>query len=149
MLDRYREENATLADVMKPFEHVVESGTPLPAAVALMNEKGMRYVPVVRDGRLAGLMTKGSIVRHLPEVYIPTEDESGPRSGQGGGRMNGGAGACLAFLAERQGDIIQAIQEHLILSFVSVLLGAALAIPPGVLAARRPRLARSSWRQPM
>lgn len=49
--------------------------------------------------------------------------------------MNGGIGAFLAFLAERQGDIIQAFQEHLFLSFVSVLLGAALAIPLGVLLA--------------
>lgn len=84
VLDRYREENATLADVMKPFEHVVESGTPLPTAMALMNEKGLPYVPVVRAGRLAGLMTKGSIVRHLSEVYIPAEDESGSLSEQRG-----------------------------------------------------------------
>ncbi|WP_079909416.1 ABC transporter ATP-binding protein [Paenibacillus sp. 32352] len=74
VLDRYREENATLADVMKPFEHVVESGTPLMTAITIMNERGLPYIPVVREGKFAGLMTKGSIVRHLAEVYTPAEE---------------------------------------------------------------------------
>lgn len=75
VLDRYREENTTLADVMKPFEHVVESGTPLATAIAMMNDYSLPYVPVIRDGRFAGLITKGSIVRHLAEVYTPAEAE--------------------------------------------------------------------------
>jgi osmoprotectant transport system ATP-binding protein len=76
VLDRYREENATLAQVMKPFEHVVESGTPLSDVISLMNEHGLPYVPVMKDGRFAGLVTKGSIVRHLADVYTPQESEA-------------------------------------------------------------------------
>jgi osmoprotectant transport system ATP-binding protein len=75
VLDRYREENATLADVMKPFEHVVESGTPLSDAISLMNEFNLPYVPVIKEGRFVGLITKGSIVRHLAEVYTPQDIE--------------------------------------------------------------------------
>lgn len=73
VLDMYREEFATLADVMSPFEHVVESGMPVTAAISLMNEHGLPYVPVLRNGRFAGLITKGSLVRHLAEVYAPAE----------------------------------------------------------------------------
>ncbi|MFC3341866.1 ABC transporter ATP-binding protein [Paenibacillus abyssi] len=73
VLDRFREENATLSDVMIPFEHVVESGTPITAAITLMNEHALPYVPVIRGARFAGLITKGSIVRHLADVYTPVE----------------------------------------------------------------------------
>ncbi|ALS21843.1 betaine/proline/choline family ABC transporter ATP-binding protein [Paenibacillus naphthalenovorans] len=73
VLDMYREEFATLADVMSPFEHVVESGMPVTAAISLMNEHRLPYVPVLRNGRFAGLITKGSLVRHLAEVYAPAE----------------------------------------------------------------------------
>jgi osmoprotectant transport system permease protein len=41
----------------------------------------------------------------------------------------------LEFLVNRQGDILRAFQEHLVISAVSVLLGAILAIPLGVLLA--------------
>jgi osmoprotectant transport system ATP-binding protein len=75
VLDRYREEHATLADVMKPFEHVVESGTLLSDAISLMNEFNLPYVPVIKEDRFVGLITKGSIVRHLAEVYTPQEIE--------------------------------------------------------------------------
>ncbi|WP_079909621.1 ABC transporter permease [Paenibacillus sp. 32352] len=39
------------------------------------------------------------------------------------------------FLASRQADIFQALKEHLMISFVSVLLGAIIAIPIGILLA--------------
>ncbi|PZE22814.1 ABC transporter ATP-binding protein [Paenibacillus xerothermodurans] len=81
VLDRYREENAQLGDVTQPFEHVVQSGTPLSAALALMNEHRLPYVPVVRDDRFVGLITKGSIVRHLAEVYTPPEEDAAMLSG--------------------------------------------------------------------
>lgn len=78
VLDRFREENMTLADVMKPFEHVVPTGTSLAVALNLMNEHHLHYVPVVRDGhQFAGLITKGSIVRHIADVYTPTDGQEG------------------------------------------------------------------------
>ncbi len=39
------------------------------------------------------------------------------------------------FLATRQADIFQALKEHLMISFVSVLLGAIIAIPIGIILA--------------
>ncbi|WP_282943395.1 ABC transporter permease [Paenibacillus sp. RC67] len=45
------------------------------------------------------------------------------------------------FLASRQADIFQALKEHLMISFVSVLLGAIIAIPIGILLAGN----RISW----
>ncbi|UUZ82999.1 CBS domain-containing protein [Paenibacillus sp. P26] len=81
LLARFREENITLKDLMKPFEHVVPTGTPLPVALGLMNDFQMPYVPVVRDGnRFVGLVTKGSIVRHLADIYTPAEEESVPEA---------------------------------------------------------------------
>ncbi|GIP35696.1 ABC transporter ATP-binding protein [Paenibacillus sp. J2TS4] len=78
VLDRFREENITLADVMKPFEHVVPTGTSLSVALNLMNEHNLPYVPVVRNGtKFAGLITKGSIVRHIADVYTPDDDGEG------------------------------------------------------------------------
>lgn len=73
VLNRYSEENIKLADVMQPFAHVVESGSSMALALALMNEHRLPYVPVVRGGQLVGLVTKGSVVRHLADVYNPEE----------------------------------------------------------------------------
>ncbi|WP_409346337.1 betaine/proline/choline family ABC transporter ATP-binding protein [Paenibacillus sp. MBLB4367] len=75
VLNRYQQENIRLADVMQPFAHVVESGTSMALALALMNEHRLPYVPVVRNGQFLGLITKGSVVRHLAEMYNP-EDRS-------------------------------------------------------------------------
>ncbi|SFL43334.1 osmoprotectant transport system ATP-binding protein [Paenibacillus sp. 1_12] len=73
VLDRYREEHATLADVMRPFLHFVEAGSPLTTAITLMNEQELPYIPVTKGESFVGLITKGSIVRHLAEVYTPPE----------------------------------------------------------------------------
>ncbi|GIP38714.1 glycine/betaine ABC transporter ATPase [Paenibacillus sp. J31TS4] len=79
VLDKYREENRTLADLMKPFEYVVEVGTPVSVALNLLNDHRLPYVPVVKDGnRFVGLITKGSIVRHLAEVYTPATEDAVP-----------------------------------------------------------------------
>jgi osmoprotectant transport system ATP-binding protein len=73
VLQGYRHEDSRLADIMKPFVHVVESGTPVALALTLMNEHGLPYVPVVRDGQLVGLVTRGSVVRHMAEMYNPDD----------------------------------------------------------------------------
>jgi osmoprotectant transport system ATP-binding protein len=73
VLKRYKDENIKLGDVMVPFPHTVESGTSLALALALLTEHGLPYVPVTREGQFVGLITKGSVVRHLAEVYNPDE----------------------------------------------------------------------------
>jgi osmoprotectant transport system ATP-binding protein len=73
VLRQYREENLKLGDVAVPFKHTVESGTSLALALALMTEHNLPYVPVVRNEQFIGLITKGSVVRHLAELYNPDE----------------------------------------------------------------------------
>lgn len=76
VLDQYGEENMTVGDVMKPVLHRISSGTPLPQAVELLNRHQLSNLAVVDDkNRLIGLITRGSVVRHLAEVY-PTITES-------------------------------------------------------------------------
>jgi osmoprotectant transport system ATP-binding protein len=70
VLDQYGEENKTVADVMKPVRHTVRSGTPLSVALNLMSEHHLPNLAVTgEDGRFLGLITRGSVVRHMAEVY--------------------------------------------------------------------------------
>lgn len=73
VLNRYKDENLKLGDVVKPFVHTAESGSSLALALAVLTEHRLPYVPVVKDGRFIGLITKGSVVRHLADVYNPEE----------------------------------------------------------------------------
>lgn len=72
VLDQYGEENQTVADVMRPVEHVVAVGTPLSVALTIMSEHQLSNLAVVRDDNLfVGLITRGSVVRHMAEIYSP------------------------------------------------------------------------------
>lgn len=76
LLDHYGDETKTLADVMVPVEHAVKANTPLSIALNLMSDRQLSNLPVVRDdGRFVGLITRGSVVRHLAEVYAVREGE--------------------------------------------------------------------------
>jgi acetoin utilization protein AcuB len=46
-----------VASVMTPFPFSVDVADPLTAAGALMERHGIRHVPVIEDGRIAGLVT--------------------------------------------------------------------------------------------
>ena len=70
VLQHYRDESKTLADVAKPFPHVVMTGTPLTEALRLMTEYQTPYVAVTNaEGSFIGMVTRGSVVRHLADVY--------------------------------------------------------------------------------
>lgn len=70
VLEHYRDEGKTLADLVKPFPHVLPTGTPLPEALRLMTEYQTPYVAVTGDdNRFLGMVTRGSVVRHLADVY--------------------------------------------------------------------------------
>jgi len=74
LLEVYGEENKTVADVMRPVEHAVPSGTHLSVALNMMSEHHLSNIPVVTAGnRFTGLITRGSVVRHLAEVYAAPE----------------------------------------------------------------------------
>ncbi|XID90878.1 betaine/proline/choline family ABC transporter ATP-binding protein [Paenibacillaceae bacterium WGS1546] len=70
ILDHYGDESKTVADVMKPVEHVVRTNTPLGVALNLLSEHQLSNVPVVRDDQqFVGLITRGSVVSHMADVY--------------------------------------------------------------------------------
>ncbi|GIQ65740.1 glycine/betaine ABC transporter ATPase [Paenibacillus cisolokensis] len=73
VLDQYGEENKTVADVMQPVLYSVKTGSPLTAAVELLNRHQLSNLAVVDDrNRLVGLITRGSVVRHLANVMPAT-----------------------------------------------------------------------------
>lgn len=76
VIKQYREEDKTLEDVMRPVPHVVQSEAPLQEVVELMDEQQLPYVPVVKeDNQFVGLITRGSIVSHLADLYPSGTDE--------------------------------------------------------------------------
>ncbi|MCC3371622.1 ABC transporter ATP-binding protein [Cohnella sp. REN36] len=70
VLDQFGEESKTVADVMKPVEHVVQTGTSLSVALQLMSEHQLSNLAVVReDGQFVGLITRGTVVSHMAGMY--------------------------------------------------------------------------------
>ncbi|EPY08417.1 glycine/betaine ABC transporter ATP-binding protein [Paenibacillus sp. E194] len=76
VLDQYGEEGKTVKDVMKPIGYSVPAGTPLPDALNIMNDHRLTNLAVIDDaGTLVGLITRGSVVKHLSEVYPAVVDK--------------------------------------------------------------------------
>lgn len=70
VLDQYGGEEKTVADVMRPVEHTVPTGTPLILALQLMDKHQLANIPVLGEGqRFKGLITRGSVVRHMADLY--------------------------------------------------------------------------------
>jgi osmoprotectant transport system ATP-binding protein len=78
VVDQYKGEEKTVADVMKNVEYSVQSGTPLILALQLMNQQQLSNIPVVGEGgRFAGLITRGTVVKHMAELYLSISTNSG------------------------------------------------------------------------
>lgn len=74
ILDHFGDEAKTLADVMQPVEHAVKPQAPLSVALHMMSTYHLSNLPVVReDNVLAGLITRGSVVSHMAEIYTRRE----------------------------------------------------------------------------
>lgn len=68
---RYREESIKIQDVMRSDAATVLSGTPLIEAISLVQDAPYGYVPVLQpDGKLAGLLTRASLVDVLAKPYL-------------------------------------------------------------------------------
>jgi osmoprotectant transport system ATP-binding protein len=68
---RYQEEDVSLGDVMRVDVCTVQTGTPLTEAIPLVQAAPYGYLPVVdRNGQLAGLLTRGSLVDVLSKPYL-------------------------------------------------------------------------------
>jgi acetoin utilization protein AcuB len=66
-----------VASVMTPFPFSVDAADPLAAADALMERHGIRHVPVIEQGRIAGLVTDrdlalfgNPVLRGEPDVRV-------------------------------------------------------------------------------
>jgi osmoprotectant transport system ATP-binding protein len=74
LLEHYGDESKTVADVMRPVEHSVESGTSLAVALNMMSAHNLSNLAVVRSGsEFVGLITRGSVVRLMAEAYAGFE----------------------------------------------------------------------------
>ena len=70
VLREYQDENKRVNDIYQPFEHTIGPETLLSEAVAIFNESKTGYLPVItEDNRLIGLITRGTIVGYLGDVY--------------------------------------------------------------------------------
>lgn len=81
VLGQYRDESKTLGDVMLPFNYTVKPDIPFTVALEYMSEHNLPYVPVVTpEQKLVGIVTRGSMVRLMAEVFpieeiFPSEHE--------------------------------------------------------------------------
>lgn len=84
VLDQYGDESKTVADVMRPIEHAVHADTPLSAALQLMSVHQLSNLPVIRgDQEFVGLITRGSVVRHMAEAFADGGAGAGPSENAG------------------------------------------------------------------
>jgi CBS domain-containing protein len=66
-LEGMREQRHKVAAVMSPGAITVTEDTPARQIAHLMHAKGIKRVPVVRDGRLVGIVARSDLVRALAE----------------------------------------------------------------------------------
>ena len=66
-MERARWPYTTLDEVMRPLESLrtVAPETPVAEALELMGREDVNQLPVVRDGQLAGVISRGHILRLL------------------------------------------------------------------------------------
>lgn len=53
--------NATIRDYMTPSPHTIGADQPLASAAALMQRHAVRHLPVLRGGRLVGLLSERDV----------------------------------------------------------------------------------------
>lgn len=76
LLEHFGDENKKVADVMKPVRHVIKTGRSLSLALSIMSRHNLSNLPVVKnDHEFVGLITRGSVVRKLADVYVPAGEE--------------------------------------------------------------------------
>lgn len=70
----FENEEKSIRDIIQPFTHMIGPHSLLTDAVKVLDESKSSYIPVINDDNvLIGLLTRGSIVGHLRDVYA--EDE--------------------------------------------------------------------------
>lgn len=78
LADAYVKSHARLArDVMTAPVVTVEETTPLAEAASLLAKHGIKRLPVVRDGRLAGIVSRANLVQALAAAKTPAPVAAG------------------------------------------------------------------------
>jgi CBS domain-containing protein len=62
-----------LADVMTPAPDTVDPDKPFGSALLMMHEKGFRHLPVVRDGKVVGIVSSRSAMDPALEEFVSEE----------------------------------------------------------------------------
>src|SRR5699024_5263977 len=66
----FDDENKKVQDILQPFAHVLSPETILTEAIHILDEGPFSYIPVVdAKDKLVGLLTRGSVVGHVRDVY--------------------------------------------------------------------------------
>jgi CBS domain-containing protein len=66
------DENAPVSDWMSPVVATLTTEATIGEAVAIMNDKGYRNVPIVKDGKLVGSVSVFDVIGYLAESYPKT-----------------------------------------------------------------------------
>jgi CBS domain-containing protein len=66
------DENAPVSDWMSPVVGTLTPEATIGEAVAIMNDKGYRNIPLVKDGKLVGSISVFDIISYLAESYPKT-----------------------------------------------------------------------------
>jgi len=63
------DQNAPVSDWMSPVVATLTTNATIGEAVAIMNDKGYRNIPLVKDGKLVGSISVFDVIRYLAESY--------------------------------------------------------------------------------
>ncbi len=66
---------APISSIMTEHVHTASPDDDLEVLATLMTERRFRHVPVLRDGRLAGIVTIGDVVKHRLEQVQAERDQ--------------------------------------------------------------------------
>jgi CBS domain-containing protein len=66
------DENAPVSDWMSPVVATLTTEATIGEAVAIMNDKGYRNIPIVKDGKLVGSVSVFDVIGYLAESYPKT-----------------------------------------------------------------------------
>ncbi|MEP6741539.1 MAG: CBS domain-containing protein [bacterium] len=66
------DENAPVSNWMSPIVATLTPEATIGDAVAIMNDKGYRNIPLVKDGKLVGSISVFDVIRYLAESYPKT-----------------------------------------------------------------------------
>jgi len=66
------DENAPVSDWMSPIVATLTPEATIGEAVAIMNDKGYRNIPLVKDGKLVGSISVFDVISYLAESYPKT-----------------------------------------------------------------------------